>query len=114
METTRKTTGQDLAARIERAAGTYRRRSGDAAELIAETLERLAQLIAWTGAKTAAEHRDRMDVWDETLRSQWWQRGYDARSADEHSERVHGPGAPPLPIDSRPYGLSGFLPPEID
>jgi hypothetical protein len=55
-----------------------------------------------------------MDVWDEQLRSQWWRRGYDARAHEEHLTRLHGPGAPPLPADSRPYGLSGFLPPDID
>lgn len=110
----RPATSQDLASRIEREARKYRGRPGEAAELIAETLERLAQLIAWTGATTAREHRDRMDVWDEQLRGQWFDRGYQSALDHHHQEQIHGPGAPPLPIDTRPYGLSGFLPPEID
>jgi hypothetical protein len=103
-----------LAEFVGREARGYRDRGTPEDHLVAETLERLAQLIAWTGAATPQEHRDRMEVWDETLRSQWWQRGYQAAIDHHHQERLHGPGAPPLPIDTRPYGLSGFLPPEID
>jgi hypothetical protein len=29
----------------------------------------------WTGATTPAEHEARMEVWDETVREQWFERG---------------------------------------
>jgi hypothetical protein len=39
-------------------------------------MERLAQLIRWTGAATPDEHDARMEVWDDDLRSRWEERGY--------------------------------------
>ena len=119
MKTRSATRPADLAVRVERAARLARRHAtdrpdDDAAALIADNLERLAQLLAWTDAKTAAEHRDRMEVWDDQLRGQWFSRGYTAARDDAVMTRLHGPGAPPLPIDSRPFGLSGFFPPDID
>ena len=39
-------------------------------------MERLAQLIRWTGATTPEDHEARMEVWDEEIREQWFDRGY--------------------------------------
>jgi hypothetical protein len=38
-------------------------------------MERLAQVIPWTGATTPGEHVARMEVWDEAVREQWFERG---------------------------------------
>ena len=39
-------------------------------------MERLAQLIRWTDAATSEDHEARMEVWDEEIREQWFDRGY--------------------------------------
>jgi hypothetical protein len=39
-------------------------------------MERLAQLIRWTGAATSEEHEARMEVWDEDIREKWFDRGF--------------------------------------
>ena len=41
-------------------------------------MERLAQLVRWTGATTPEDHEARMEVWDEQLRQQWEDRGHAA------------------------------------
>jgi hypothetical protein len=60
---------------VDDEARSYRARGTPEAAFIAEHLERLAQLIKWTGATTPAEHEARMDVWDESVREQWYERG---------------------------------------
>jgi hypothetical protein len=47
-------------------------------------MERLAQLIQWTGATTPAEHEARMDVWDESVREQWFERGLAESESRRH------------------------------
>jgi hypothetical protein len=44
---------------------------------IAEHLERLAQLVRWTGATTPADHNDRMEVWDDEISTRHYDRGYE-------------------------------------
>lgn len=39
-------------------------------------MERLAQLIRWTGANDPKEHEARMEVWDEDIREKCFDRGY--------------------------------------
>jgi hypothetical protein len=79
-----------LAEIIDDEARAFRAQGTPAASLIAETLERLSQLVAWTGASTPQEHIDRMAVWDDELRQQWFDRGYSEgleagrRSASRH------------------------------
>ena len=41
-------------------------------------MERLAQLIRWTGAATPEDHEARMEVWDDDIRRQWEDRGHAA------------------------------------
>ena len=41
-------------------------------------MERLAQLVRWTGAATPEVHEDRMQIWEDDLRQQWEDRGYEA------------------------------------
>jgi hypothetical protein len=40
-------------------------------------MERLAQLIRWTGATTPDEHEARMEVWDHDVRARWFDRGFE-------------------------------------
>lgn len=65
-----------LAERVEREATAYRARGTPDGDFLARQLERLAQLVRWTGANTPGEHEARMEVWDEELREQWFDRGY--------------------------------------
>jgi hypothetical protein len=41
-------------------------------------MDRLAQLVRWTGAATPEDHEARMEVWDADLRQQWEDRGHAA------------------------------------
>jgi hypothetical protein len=65
-----------LAEFVDDEARAYRAQGTPGAALVAEHLERLAQLIRWTGATTPAEHEDRMEAWDDELRAKWFDRGY--------------------------------------
>jgi hypothetical protein len=47
-----------------------------AGDFLARQMERLAQLIRWTNASTPEDHEARMEVWDEEIREQWFDRGY--------------------------------------
>jgi hypothetical protein len=60
---------------VEHEALAYRAWHTAHGDFLAAQLERLAQLIRWTGASTPEEHEARMEVWDETLREQWYERG---------------------------------------
>ena len=71
-----------LAEFVDHEAMSYRSQGTREAAFVAEYLERLGQLIRWTGATTPAEHIGRMDVWDADIRQQWFDRGYhDGREA---------------------------------
>jgi hypothetical protein len=71
-----------LAEAVEVEARAFRTRGTPVGDLIATHLERLAQLIRWTGASTPAEHEDRMDVWDADVRARWYDSGWsDGESA---------------------------------
>ena len=65
-----------LAEYVDDEARSYRSQGTPEAAFIAEHLERLGQLIRWTGAATPAEHNDRMEIWDEEIRAQHYDRGY--------------------------------------
>lgn len=67
-----------LAEAVDREARAYRARGTPEGEFLARQLERLAQLVRWTGAAAPEEHEARMEVWDEELRRQWEDRGYAA------------------------------------
>jgi hypothetical protein len=60
---------------VEHEALAYRAQGTPIGDFLAAQMERLAQLIRWTGATTPAEHEARMEVWDETVREQWFERG---------------------------------------
>ena len=65
-----------LAEIVDREAIGYRARGTATGEFLARHLERLAQLIRWTDAATPEDHEARMEVWDEEIREQWFDRGY--------------------------------------
>jgi hypothetical protein len=65
-----------LAEVVDHEAMAYRAWGTPAGDFLARQMERLAQLIRWTGAKTPEEHEARMDVWDDEVRDQWLDRGY--------------------------------------
>jgi hypothetical protein len=65
-----------LAEVIDHEARAYRAWGTPAGAFLARHMERLAQLIRWTGATTPEEHEARMEVWDEEVREQWYDRGF--------------------------------------
>ena len=65
-----------LAEVVDHEAMAYRAWGTPAGEFLARQMERLAQLVRWTGAMTPEEHEARMEVWDEEVREQWYDRGY--------------------------------------
>ena len=75
---------QTLLEVVEHEALGYRAWNTPIGDFLASQMERLAQLIRWTGATTPAEHEARMDVWDETLREQWFERGLAESESRRH------------------------------
>jgi hypothetical protein len=73
--TTRPTT---LAETVDHEALAYRAWKTPEGEFLARQMDRLAQLIRWTGAATPEDHEARMEVWDADLRQQWEDRGHAA------------------------------------
>jgi hypothetical protein len=65
-----------LAEVVDHEAMAYRAWGTPAGEFLARQMERLAQLVRWTGATTPEEHEARMEVWDQEVREQWFDRGY--------------------------------------
>lgn len=65
-----------LAEVVDHEARAYRAWGTPAGDFLARQMERLAQLVRWTGANTPEEHEARMDVWDDEVREQWYDRGY--------------------------------------
>jgi len=66
-----------LAEHIDHEAMAYRARNDDLGAFIADHLDRLAQLVRWTGAETPAAHEERMEVWDDEIRARCYDRGYE-------------------------------------
>ncbi len=71
-----------LAEYLDDEARAYRSQDTAEAALVAETLERLAQLVRWTGATTPDEHEARMAIWDDSIREAEYQRGRDEGRED--------------------------------
>ena len=62
---------------VEHEAMGYRAWGTREGDFLARQMDRLSQLIRWTGAKTPEEHEDRMEVWDAEIREQWEARGFE-------------------------------------
>jgi hypothetical protein len=43
---------------------------------LARQMDRLAQLIRWTGARTPEDHEDRMELYDRDLRDRYFEQGF--------------------------------------
>ena len=67
-----------LPEQIDDEARAYRDRGDAIGEFIANYLDRLSQLVRWTGAQNPEQHEDRMEVWDDEIRAKWFDRGYQA------------------------------------
>ena len=65
-----------LAEYVDDEARSYRCQGTPEGDFLAEQLERIAQLIAWTKATTPKEYADRLEIWDRTLADEAHQRGY--------------------------------------
>jgi hypothetical protein len=68
---------QSLAESIDHEALSYRERGDSIGQFIAEHLDRLAQLVRWSGAQNPDQHEDRMEVWDDEIRAKHYDRGYE-------------------------------------
>jgi hypothetical protein len=79
-----------LAESIDHEAIAYRAQESDVAIFLADQLDRLAQLVRFTGATTPREHLDRMNVWDAEIAEQHFSRGYaEGREAGRREARRH-------------------------
>jgi hypothetical protein len=65
-----------LAEVVEHETMGYRAWGTPMGDFLARQMERLAQLIRWTNATTPEDHEARLEVWDEEIREQWFERGY--------------------------------------
>lgn len=65
-----------LADIVDHEARAYRAWGTPSGDFLARHMERLAQLVRWTGASTPEEQEARMEVWDDEVRDQWYDRGY--------------------------------------
>src|SRR5271157_308830 len=61
---------------VEHEAEGYRAWRTPEGEFLARQMDRLAQLIRWTGATTPEDHEDRMEVWDAEIRDRYWDMGF--------------------------------------
>ncbi len=66
---------QTLAEMIDDEARAFRDRGDMVGQFIADHLERLAQLVRWTGAQTPEDHLARMEVLDEEMKARQFDRG---------------------------------------
>lgn len=66
-----------LAEIVDHEAEGYRAWHTPEGDFLARQIDRLSQLIRWTGATTGLEHDDRMEAWDREIRDTWERRGYD-------------------------------------
>jgi hypothetical protein len=69
---------QSLPDLIDDEARAYRDRGDSIGRFIADHLDRLAQLVRWTGATTPDHHEERMEIYDDELRAKWFDHGFDA------------------------------------
>ena len=67
-----------LAETVDHEAIAYRTWGTPTGDFLARQMERLAQLIRWTGATSPEDHESRMEVWDDDLRREWEERGFAA------------------------------------
>jgi hypothetical protein len=65
-----------LAESVEHEAMAFRSRGTALGDFLATHLERLGQLLRWSGATTPAEHEERMDIWDSEVRARWYDQGW--------------------------------------
>ena len=65
-----------LAEIVDHEAMSYRAWHTPEGDFLADQLERVSQLIAWTKATTPQEYVDRLEVWDEEIRVREFDRGY--------------------------------------
>lgn len=61
---------------VDHEAMAYRAWKTPEGDFLADQMERLAQLVRWTGASTGQEHLDRMEVWDRKIRDEHYDRGW--------------------------------------
>ena len=61
---------------IEHESMAYRAWGTPIGEFLARHMERLAQLVRWSGATTPDEHEARMEVWDAQIAASHFDRGY--------------------------------------
>ena len=61
---------------VEHEAMAYRAWGTTEGDFLANHMERLAQLLRWTGATTPEDHNARMEVWDDDIRAKSFDRGY--------------------------------------
>ena len=76
---------QSLTELVDHEALAYRAWGTPEGDFLARQMERLAQLIRWTGATTPEDHDARMEVWEDEIRDQQYYRGLDeglARAAE--------------------------------
>ena len=66
-----------LAEQIDHEALSYKARGDSFSQFIASHLDRLAQLVRWTGANSPEEHEARMEVWDSKIAAKHYDRGYE-------------------------------------
>lgn len=83
-----------LAEVVDHEARAYRAWGTPAGEFLARQMERLAQLVRWTGASTPEEHEARMEVWDDEVREQCFDRGYreGLEAGRQQAARMRGDG----------------------
>jgi hypothetical protein len=67
-----------LAETVDHEALAYRAWGTPEGDFLARQMERLSQLVRWTGAVTPEDHEARMEVWEEDRRRQWEDRGHAA------------------------------------
>jgi hypothetical protein len=61
---------------VEHEAMGYRVWGTAEGDFLARQMDRLAQLIRWTGASNPKDHEDRMEVWDNEIRDRFYDQGY--------------------------------------
>ncbi len=66
-----------LAEVVEHESMGYRAWGSPTGEFLARQMERLAQLIRWTNANSPEDHEARIEAWDQEIRDQWFERGYE-------------------------------------
>lgn len=64
-----------LAEYIDDEARSYRAQGTPEGDFLAAQLERVAQLVRWTGATTPEEHEARMEIWEDKIREDHYERG---------------------------------------